>query len=206
MISEEETNFQEHDLDGRKASSDTCVSAGTKTFEQLFKHYYSRLCYFSFQIVGDKEIAKDIAQDAFVKYFNQAEQIQNEFAVKNFLYSTARNASINFLRHNKVVQNHLLLQDPFPLEENNVIHTIIKAEVFAEIYAAIESLPASCRRISRMAYLEGLKNSEIAETLNISVNTVKTQKQRALQLLRLKLTPDRFLILFVILGFHNLHQ
>jgi RNA polymerase sigma-70 factor (ECF subfamily) len=49
-----------------------------------------------------------------------------------------------------------------------------------------------------MGYLEGMKNHEIAKELGISVNTVKTQKQRALQLLRLKLKPEFFIFLLIL--------
>ncbi len=167
-----------------------------QSFEELFQTYYSRLCYFSFQIVKDKASAEDIAQDAFVKYWDQQELVaRHEIAVKNFLYTTVRNASLNFIRHEKVEKHYLEKQDPLALDEAGILHALIRSEVIDEIYSAIESLPESCRRISRMGYLEGMKNHEIAAQLGLSINTIKTQKQRALQLLRLKLHPEAFMIL-----------
>lgn len=164
-----------------------------KAFEQLFKAYYSRLCHFSFQIVRDKVNAEDIVQDAFIKYWNQRQELaSHNIAVKNFLYSTVRNASLNLIRHDKVVCQYLEQQNPYNIEEFNIVHSIIRSEVLAEIHTALETLPESCKRISRMGYLEGMKNNEIAQKLGISVNTVKTQKQRGLQLLRLLLKPEAF--------------
>ncbi len=119
-------------------------------------------------------------------------------AIKNFLYTTVRNASLNYLRHRKVAKQYLDYQDSCPLEEANVLDAIIRSEVVDEIYEAIQSLPESCRRISRMGYLEGMKNQEIAEELGLSINTIKTHKQRALQLLRLRLNPAAFGVLIVI--------
>jgi RNA polymerase sigma-70 factor (family 1) len=171
-----------------------------KTFEQLFKAYYPRLCHFSFQIVKDKVIAEDVVQDVFIKYWNLKGKISvHEIAVKNFLYSTVRNASLNLIRHHKVVYNYMEQQDPSPIEEFNIIHSIIRSEVFAEIHTALETLPESCKRISRMGYLDGMKNSEIAQELGISVNTVKTQKQRGLQLLRLLIKPETFTVYLIFL-------
>lgn len=163
------------------------------SFEQLFKQYFARLCYFSFQLVGDKETAEDIVQETFIKYWNQRDEVAtHNVVIKNFLYTAVRRASLNVIRHDKVVQLYLQQQDPSPIDDACIVHTIIQSEVYAEIYRAIESLPKSCQRISRMSYLEGLKNSEIAEQLGLSVNTIKTQKQRALQLLRLKFKPEVF--------------
>ncbi|HEY0769383.1 MAG TPA: RNA polymerase sigma-70 factor, partial [Sphingobacteriaceae bacterium] len=173
-----------------------------KVFEHLFKFYYSRLCYFSFQIVKDKVTAEDIVQESFIKYWVQREEIAaHDIAIRSFLYSTVRNASLNLVRHDKVVCRYLDQQDPAPIEEFDIIHSIIRSEVLTEIHTALETLPESCKRISRMSYLEGMRNNEIAGKLGISVNTVKTQKQRGLQILRLVLKPETFSI-FIILFQH----
>lgn len=156
-------------------------------FEKIFKNYFIKLCHFSFQIVGDKETAEDIVQEAFVKYWSQREGVAREdVVIKSFLYNTVRNASLNTIRHEKVMRKYANEHIP-AVEEKSTIHNMIRSEVFAEIYMAIKSLPPSCQRISRMAYLESMKNAEIAQKLKLSINTVKTQKKRALQHLRLKL-------------------
>ena len=77
----------------------------------LFKEYYDRLVYFSLQLIKDKDQAEDIVQDSFIKYWHQRETvIQNKIAIKNFLYSTVRNASLNTIRHNKVVDGYIQQQ------------------------------------------------------------------------------------------------
>ncbi|MGV3641994.1 MAG: RNA polymerase sigma-70 factor [Adhaeribacter sp.] len=166
------------------------------SFQDLFNKYYSRLVYFSFQIVGSKEPAEDIAQEAFIKYWNQKEEIApHQLAIKGFLYNTVRNISLNAVRHQKVKDTFAVLSSHASMEEEGIINAIIHAEVLAELHHAIATLPESCQRITRMGYLEGMKNQEIAEELGISVNTVKTQKQRALQLLRGRLNPELYLFM-----------
>lgn len=183
---------------GQKNNATT--SADNVDLDVLFKEYYDRLVYFSLQLIKDKDQAEDIVQDAFIKYWNQRESVMpDKTAIKNFLYSAVRNASLNIIRHNKVVEayiGHLGNTEP---EEPPVIEAIIAAEAVAEINAALHSLPESHRTISIMGYFDGKKNQEIADELDMSVNTVKKQKQRALELMRVKLSPEMFTA-FIMLG------
>jgi RNA polymerase sigma-70 factor (family 1) len=170
--------------------------------ERLFADYYSRLVYFSYQLTGQQALAEDIAQEAFITYWHQRETVADlDAAIKAYLYSTVRNASLNALRHAKVVQLHqsqAQAAPPAPDAEPDVVRALIKAEVVAEIYEAVNTLPAGCRTVIQLGYLENQSNAEIAAALGISVNTVKTQKQRGLQLLRLCLRPETLLALLLL--------
>jgi RNA polymerase sigma-70 factor (family 1) len=168
--------------------------------EELFRECYARLVHFSFQLTGNKAGAEDIVQDAFARYLDLRDHISdNKLAVKAWLYNTVRNKSLNLLRHEQVEKKYLNLQSPDPSDNTQAMHAMIRSEVVAEIIRAVDSLPEGCRRIVLMSYMDGKKNQEIAEELGISVNTVKTQKKRALQLLRLQLKPEVFS--FVLLFF-----
>lgn len=170
------------------------------TFKGLFLRYYDRLLYFAWQFLHDKETANDLVQEAFLNYWNSGpDSVFNEVQARNFLYLNVRNLCLKHIRHSKVVEKHRKNLDDDPIEEYNVVNKMVRAEVLGEIYNALNTLPESCRKISTMSYLEGKKNQEIADELGISINTVKTQKQRALQLLRLRLNPQTFLTLILIL-------
>lgn len=167
--------------------------------EAMHKGYYDRLLYYAWTIIHDKETSRDVVQEAFISYWNQRDHVAlNPVQIRNFLYVNVKNSCLKHLRHDKVVDKYIHLQDPDPAEEALALNNMIQAEVLGEIYAAIDSLPEHCRRISKMGYIEGLKNQEIADKLDISINTVKTQKKRALQLLRLKLKPESFLTLIIL--------
>jgi RNA polymerase sigma-70 factor (family 1) len=169
-------------------------------FDVLFNEFFDRLVYFSWQLVNDKDHARDIVQDAFIKYWNQRESVApNKIAIKNFLYSTVRNASLNSIRHAKVIESFIQLQGTTEPEHPPVIDAIITAEVIAGLHAAIHSLPANYRSVSVLSYFEGKKNDEIADDLDISVHTVKKQKQKALQLLRMKLAPEMLVLLIAVM-------
>ncbi|RZK66086.1 MAG: hypothetical protein EOO85_27340, partial [Pedobacter sp.] len=72
--------------------------------EQLFKKLYPRLCDFANYLLKDRDLAEDMAQDAFMVYLEQREEISTNFnAIKSFLYTAVRNSCLNKIRHNNVV-------------------------------------------------------------------------------------------------------
>ena len=162
--------------------------------ESLFDNYYVRLCEFSVRILKDEELAEDIVQEVFVSLCENPQLIPKDLSkIRSFLYSCVKNACFNSLRHRFIVEQH---KSSISLdEEESVVEHIIHAEVLGEIHHAISSLPPGCAAVFRKGYLEGLSNTKIAEQLNISINTVKSQKQRGLVLLRKVISPEILMLL-----------
>jgi RNA polymerase sigma-70 factor (family 1) len=177
--------------------------SGALSPEQLFKKLYPRLCDFANYMLRDKDHAQDVVQDAFIVYLEQQDSIQTHFnAVKSFLYTTVKNACLNKIRHNNVVE---IYNKKNPLDiytDPQVLEGMIHAEVIAEIYEKINALPTGCALVIRYGYLEGLSNSEIATLMNISINTVKSQKKRALGLMKVQLSKAA-MSLFVLIYINN---
>ena len=174
------------------------INAGKiKAFEEIFNVYYRSLCYYSYKIINDFEASKDIVQDIFISIWNKNLNFENSNTLKTYLYNSVRNNSITYLEK---INNRERLNKEFITENNkndNFIRIQIDAEVISEIYQEIEYLPEECKKIFKLAYLQGYKNQEIAEHLNISINTVKTQKTRAKKQLKEKLQNLYPLILFI---------
>lgn len=152
------------------------------------------------QYLKDDESAKDIVQEAFVTFWNIREQVAaDEQSINSFLYSSVRNACLNKLRRLKLENGFLNKQDADPAEDAIGLNSIIRSEVMAELNKIITTLPKNCQLIFRMGYLEGLKNPQIARELGVSINTVKTQKKRGLQLVKMRINPDFLGLLSLIL-------
>lgn len=153
----------------------------------LMDHYFRALCLFSEKITGDSVSAQDIAEESIIKLWENRGDFTSFPAVKKYLYICARNACFNDLklggRREKRQDEYTRRQEP---AEGFVLNEIIRADVMAEIYTAIEQLPEKMGLVFKLAYLEGLSNREIADQLALSVHTVKNQKSRALELLRLQ--------------------
>jgi RNA polymerase sigma-70 factor (family 1) len=168
--------------------------------EDLFNQYYSRLCFFALKLVYVPEVAKDIVQDIFLKCLKNNQVFDSPSAAKNFLYLSVRNACLNHIRHSGVEKRFASSQEHNATQESEMgLDQIIWSEVIGEIRKALEELPEGCKMVIHLGFIEGLKNEEIAQEMGISVNTVKSQKQRALKLLRLKLDSKSFLILLSLL-------
>lgn len=154
-----------------------------KAFRHIFEMFNNRLVFFAKGIIDDSAAADDLVQDAFVKLWNKRADFKDLNSIKAFLYISIRNVSRNLYKHSKVEEKYLSFlgdaidQDPITLK-------IIEAEVLEEVLRAIKELPEGCRNVINLSYFEGLSNQEVADQLQVSINTVKTQKMRGLRSLR----------------------
>lgn len=167
-------------------------------FKKVFVKYYARIVYFAYQILGDRDEAEDVAQDTFVNFWKTRENVSShEAAVKSYLYLTAKNLCMNQIRHHSVVKEYLSKNQISAFDDTDIVNAIVSSEISSRICAAIETLPAQCREITRMAYVQGLKNQEIADKMQLALNTVRAQKQRAIQLLKGKLNKSDLLLMII---------
>lgn len=157
-----------------------------KALAFIFKHYYLSLFYFARQYLKDTQAAEDVVAESFIILWQKRNDFENLAAVKAFLYTAVRNASINQLkqhnRHNACHEEIKYLSDNS--EDIFSDQKIIKAELLHKIWQDIEQLPPVRRRIFKMIFLEGFNSLEVARALQISVDTVRVQKARALHTLR----------------------
>ncbi len=156
-----------------------------KGFSFLFREYNAALSYFSFQIIKNKEVAEEVAGDSLMKLWERHENFDNIPSIKSFLYTTARNASIDWLRRQK--RNTQRANELIYLSENNEITIFQKkaeAELYKEIFLTLNTLPPKCRKIFSMLYIEGKNYQQIAQELNLSIDTIRNQKARGLMLIK----------------------
>lgn len=105
-------------------------------------------------------------------------------SIKVFLYRTVKNKCLNYLKHLEV--KNKVLKPNINADENLFEENYIREETIRLIHQAIQTLPGKCKSVIKLA-IKGMKNAEIAEELNVSVNTVKTHKKEAYNRLRIKL-------------------
>lgn len=163
-------------------------------FKLFFESFYPSLCLFANKYLKDKEVSLDIVQDAFLYLWNKNADFNSTGAAKSYLYQYVRNRSLNYLR-DKELRQKMDLQN---LQTETFFRdSLIEEETFRMISDAIRTLPPQGQRIIELT-LDGFKNQEIADQLNISINTVKTIKLRAFASLRKEL-KDNIFVLFVLL-------
>lgn len=176
-----------------------------KGLAYYFDELYAPLFYFACSITQSEAASQDIVSDSFLKLWENHSSLLEEAHVKNFLYNVVRNSSINFLRQKKKdrERENTLLQLT-PLAETHILEKLIETETYKELYRIYERLPPKSRQIFEMFYIDKKTVKDIATELSISVNTVKSQKLRALQLLKEYMAEQNLLFLLACLLFRNL--
>jgi RNA polymerase sigma-70 factor (ECF subfamily) len=160
--------------------------------KKLFDKYFAHLVIFSKQIVRDRIIAEDIVQEVFLGLW---EKDKLKIGSINFLYRCVKNSSINYL-HSKDGKIHKV-SDSIILDVKDELSSfddeIEKMKELELLYSAIEELPPQCKNVLKKVYLNNQKYADVAEELNISLNTVKTHMYKAFKLLRQKFSVTSLL-------------
>lgn len=164
------------------------ISGDKKAFNKVFEEYFNALCAFSYKYITDQSVTEDIVQDVFITFWGHNKEFEHINAAKAFLYTSVRNKCLNYLKHQLVLKKHQQALIYELESEQFFTRHVIEEEAFNRLYSEIRQLPLSSQNIMLLA-LNGLKNKEIAAELNISENTVKTQKKIAYAKLKAKLDP-----------------
>lgn len=152
-----------------------------KRFLEVYEQHSDALFRFSYYKLSDREKAKDVVQDTFVKvweYLSAEGEIKN---IKALMYKIASNAIIDNYRKKKESSLDLLLEDGFdPAEEGGAEHMIDKVNGSLAL-KLLSQLDESLQEILLMRYVDGLSVQEIAEIHDERENTISVKIHRALK-------------------------
>lgn len=166
-------------------------------FEQLFLTHCQALCNVAYRLAGDRHLAEDIVQDFFYDFWKKHRDKQFEQSFLSYAQRAVRNRVIDYFRKKMNISTTQWDEDADVVEEaDNVKNALENQETLYErLDRELAQLPENRRIIFLMSNKDGLKYKEIAEALNISINTVKTQIRLAYQQLR----NNCLVILFILL-------
>jgi RNA polymerase sigma-70 factor (ECF subfamily) len=134
------------------------------------------------RMVADRHLAEDIIQDVFLKVFRYLPTYKGDSTIGAWIKSIAVNTTIEYLRRNQKIQYMEEIPEP-QIWPDNPENRGPQLEM-AVIHEAVKQLPSGSRVVLTLYLLEGYQHQEIAEILNISVSTSKTQYRRGKQLLQ----------------------
>ncbi len=154
------------------------TQGNTRAFTAIYNIYYPRLFNFAKRMVDNRQEAQDITAETFVKLWRLHPNFPTHDKIRAFLFVTARNACYDYLKYNakENSQQKELINQLLPETDQVMLRDEIKADVLDHIYTEIEKLPQQCKAVFTLSYLEGRKNNEIAELLQITDKTVRNQK------------------------------
>lgn len=173
-----------------------------RAFEYYFKEYYNSIVGFAIQFIGDKDKAGSIAQDAFIKLWENRGKVQKINGIRSFLYTSVKTDCLNLIRHNKVVRKYESKQ--LQARESSLHTEILNSlnfdsvtfsELESLIEKSIEELPDKCKLVFVKKRFENKKNKEIADELGITLKAVEANITRATKFLKLRLSHYVLLII-----------
>lgn len=164
-------------------------SGDTETFKKFFFDNYNDVFKFIYRMTFNREVAKDLTQDTFLNFYQSLERLNPSISPNYYLFRIAKNVTLNYLTRKenfiKIEMEDLDSNDSSFFDANK----IYDAKFFEdEIQKAIETLPNKCRAVFILSRFQNLTHQEIAETLEISLQTVKNQINKAISILRKKLS------------------
>ncbi|MDR1557829.1 MAG: RNA polymerase sigma-70 factor [Tannerellaceae bacterium] len=181
-------------------SKDTIIYVDSiqDNFDKIYVNYFTRLHRFAKEYVMSDEDAENIVQDVFMMLWEKREVLNVQISLTAYLFSLVKNKCIDHLRR-KVVAEEYRQELNMKLSSLEDLNRAFSSDEDIErfINDAINKLPKRCREIFIMSRIEGKKYQEIAEELNISVNTVENQMSIALKKLRIELKEYLPLLLFL---------
>lgn len=152
------------------------------SFKVLFERYYGRLCAYVFTITHDYAASEDIIQELFIRFWNDRHKIVINDHVLAYLFRASRNSALNYIRGKA---NRERLQQSITFQESIIDRDFLEEEEFIGFLdECIEALSERSRQVFKLSRIDGLKQKEIAERLNISVKTIKNQIWKSLQYLK----------------------
>lgn len=162
--------------------------------ELLYDRYYRALVSYALQMVPH-DAAEDIVQESIATAWERKPVFLHEAQLTAYLYNVTHNTALNHMRHENVetAYRQQVLTKQNESMPDDIEDIIYKEEVYRQLFEAIDQLPPRQREIFLMA-MDGKKNREIAAQLQISTETVKVQKRRAVITLHNKLAPEALLM------------
>lgn len=153
------------------------------TFKEAYNNYFETICRFLNYYTRNSQAIEEVVQDVYVNLWMDYQGKEIQF-IKTFLYSSARNRMLNYLRDQ---ENHSVLLEKWArieLEKSEATDCVDRKLFYQLLQAAVESLPEKCREIFILSREEQLSYKEIAELKEISVKTVENQMGIALKKIR----------------------
>ncbi|AWA29854.1 RNA polymerase subunit sigma-70 [Flavobacterium magnum] len=154
-----------------------------RIFASFFRSNIKAVRNYLFYKYGNEEHANDIAQDAFIKLWENCASVPFDKA-KAYVYTIANNASLNLVAHHKVVLNYSKNAGKSGVTSESPEFILEHDEFGEKLKKAIANLTDSQRTAFLMNRIDGKKYSEIAEMLGITVKAVEKRISGALVSLR----------------------
>jgi len=166
-----------------------------KAYAELHKNLYPGLFTYSVKILKDTELADDLLQDLFIKFWQNRIKIGSIAYVKAYFYRSARSIIINYLRSHKILETRKSKM-PVPemefSQEEVILFTESDAKLKEQLANALNKLPARQREMIYMRFYENMDYMQITDICGIKYQSIVNHIHRGVQTLRKEMSEDLF--------------
>ena len=164
----------------------TNLQQGQESALCFFMDQYSHALHFhAYKFVKNKDVAREIVSDAFVKLWERRLNLDSGERIKSFLYLVTRNECLDYLKQSRNKYQH---DEEFLVglesNEENILTKIIYTELIELIVKEIEKLPKQQGQIFQLSVLEGKETEEICNELGTTANNVYFSRSKAISTLK----------------------
>ena len=172
----------------------TLKSGDQKVFSLVYASYYKPLCLFCSSYVSLEE-AEEIVQDLMMYVWEKRELLVEDLSLKSFLFTSVRNRALNSITRSHITRQVYEEYQSQQLKSLPALDSCYGTELFNAYMEALHSLPKELQRVYVMSRYKQLTHKEIADKLEVSVQTVNYRIGKALQFFRIRLKDFFFLFL-----------
>ncbi len=157
-----------------------------KSFSKLYDIYFPKIFRYISWRTGNQFDAEDIVSEIFAKVINKINTFKSQKGAtfSSWIFRIAHNAVVDYYRKQDKIK-FVNLDDLPEIENNDLLPSkeLDKKELFKKLFLLIQKLPTRQAEIITMRFFTGMKNKEIAKTLNIEEKSVSSTLCRGLKIL-----------------------
>lgn len=174
------------------------VLGDTQAFTEAYNLYHKLLYTLAYKYLMNEEMSKDAVQHVFSKLWESRNTISINTSLKNYLFTMTKNHILNVIRNqNSAIQKNYEIAQTAETTEDNLLREIEESELKLSFYNAINKLPENKREICLLKIRDELSNQEIADKMQLSINTIKTHYSESIKILRRYLSHLMFFMLII---------
>ncbi|PEY29068.1 RNA polymerase subunit sigma-24 [Bacillus cereus] len=147
--------------------------------DNVIREHWQDVWNYSFIITKDTHLSDDITQEVFIKVFKKWDSFRNESSVKTWLLKITRNTALNYLKSSYFKRISLVSFFRNDKEYPSAEKQFLQKETMNEVWDIVLKLPQKHREVLILDAKHELSYDEIAETLGVSIGTVKSRLHRA---------------------------
>lgn len=146
----------------------------------LYTTHYASLLYFAERIINDRVTAREIVVETFIKLLNRRSYFDNQADIKAFLFITARNSCMDFLRYVKSGRPVEEAVEAVPETELDLANEVNSAEAKRVMQEALDNLPAICQQVFTTLFVEGVQTTAAARQLEMEPRELLIYRKKSI--------------------------